>query len=55
MEIIVHWDRNISILSGDDEKFVGFVPFYSFFFFFRWFEVSLGFVTFLKIYYVEGV
>ena len=33
MEIIVHWDRNISILSGDDEKFVGFVPFYSFFFF----------------------
>lgn len=34
MEIIVHWDRNISILSGDDEKFVGFVPFYSFFFFF---------------------
>lgn len=55
MKMIVHWDRNISILSGDDEKFVAFVPFYFFFFFFLRFEVSLGFVTFLKVYYVEGV
>lgn len=42
MEIIVHWDRNISILSGDDEKFVGFVPFYSFFFFFSMVRGFIG-------------
>lgn len=34
MEIVVHWDRNILILSGDNEKFAGFVPFYFLYFFF---------------------
>lgn len=51
MEIAVHWDRNISILSGDNEKFVGFVPFY----FFSKIRGFIGFVTFLKVFYVGGV
>lgn len=55
MEIVVHWDRNISILSGDEEKFVGFLPFCSSFSFFRRFKVSSEFVTFLKVFYVGGI
>lgn len=37
MEIVVHWDRNILILSGNNEKFAGFVPFYFLYFFFFFF------------------